>query len=406
MEQLIESREGEAHDLEFKRELGNNNEEIAKDIAAMTVRGGVILYGIEEDRSTSSAVTVQPLAIAGLEERLQRLAAMRIAPKPVFEVVAIRDAADPALGVLAVVVPPSASGPHMTGDRYPTRRGTTTDRLSEPEVEQLYRRRFAVLAESAHSDDLLGRFQAPRPVVEGDDPSSGQVGVGRLRVAIAAPGEAVGHPGAPWLGGPLARASEEAVGVLLRRLKGDPRQFPLSELKSWTPRGSVGWTTGRSGGTNSKALSQPSAAAVALNTGSLYFQATWPLATSAAAGTEHSLRAREDEVGRAAIVFAAVAGQWFGDLPTAGPLRLSMAFEGFNGAFASNGTAGRDAPHSDTGPPRGAFDGQNGAWVHAPDLKDSPDEVVRPLVDGWIFAFLRSSEPYWEALLANPDTRT
>ena len=52
----------EAGGLDFKRTVGGNAE-VAKDIAAMTVNGGVLVYGIDEDPATglASQIVKQPL---------------------------------------------------------------------------------------------------------------------------------------------------------------------------------------------------------------------------------------------------------------------------------------------------------------------------------------------------------
>jgi len=41
--------------LDFKRELPSNGE-LAKDVAAMTVNGGIVVIGVDEDRDTGLGV--------------------------------------------------------------------------------------------------------------------------------------------------------------------------------------------------------------------------------------------------------------------------------------------------------------------------------------------------------------
>jgi hypothetical protein len=62
--------ESETPALDFKRTIGSN-EELAKDIAAMTANGGLLVYGVDEDESTCAATDLLPFPIAaGVEEKL------------------------------------------------------------------------------------------------------------------------------------------------------------------------------------------------------------------------------------------------------------------------------------------------------------------------------------------------
>jgi hypothetical protein len=63
---------GETPSLDFKRELGAKNADIAKDIAAMTVNGGVLIYGVGEDKQTRVATAIVPQPLNGVEERFGR----------------------------------------------------------------------------------------------------------------------------------------------------------------------------------------------------------------------------------------------------------------------------------------------------------------------------------------------
>jgi hypothetical protein len=51
-----------------------NNEETAKDIAAMTVNEGVLLYGVNENRRTRVATDIATVSLAGVEEKLRLVA--------------------------------------------------------------------------------------------------------------------------------------------------------------------------------------------------------------------------------------------------------------------------------------------------------------------------------------------
>ncbi len=49
--------------LDFKRELGNKNEEAAKDIAAMTLNEGTLVYGVDGDKAMGVVRAITPVAM-------------------------------------------------------------------------------------------------------------------------------------------------------------------------------------------------------------------------------------------------------------------------------------------------------------------------------------------------------
>ena len=205
----IEALKGTAEEsdvLDFKRELPATtkpaNEETAKDIAAMSVAGGVIVYGVDENRTTLVATTTHPVVLARARERFQQIAGSRIAPGCPIEVVNVASPTDPSKGVVVIAVPPSSLAPHMVGHRYPVMRGTVTESLSEPEIARLYARRQAMLDASPPSsrDAMDASFAPPRRSDDGLPDSAGALAddVGRLRMAFLPVGP-VAHPCAPWL---------------------------------------------------------------------------------------------------------------------------------------------------------------------------------------------------------------
>ena len=111
----------------------------------MTLLGGVIAYGIDEDKQArASAVTKIPLA--GVPEKIQLLVNTTIAPVPSVEITVLREKPSDEEGVIVVNVPGSPFCPHMARDRFPARAGTVTRYLSEAEVSALYDQRRAALA--------------------------------------------------------------------------------------------------------------------------------------------------------------------------------------------------------------------------------------------------------------------
>jgi hypothetical protein len=204
----LESLKGSAEEttsLDFKREL-TKNAEIAKDLAAMTVNGGVILYGVDEDKTTRLASEIVPIQLAGVEEKLRQIAGSQIAPTPDFDVEVITNPEDDASGVVAVVVPASSLAPHQTNARYPFRHGTTTDYLSEPAVERLYHQRRDLSGASPEPGQLL-RDDFVRPLVGIEEGA----GIGRLALVVRPAATEVRHPAGAWQQRALQTAVHDAI---------------------------------------------------------------------------------------------------------------------------------------------------------------------------------------------------
>jgi hypothetical protein len=107
----------ENHFLDFKRELGPGSgakKDIAKDIAAFAIDGGLLLIGVDE--GPPAAVTLTPLN--GLAERVEQIGLMAVSEPVPVSTTLLRTANDPQSGVLAVSVPASPRAPHMVDGRY------------------------------------------------------------------------------------------------------------------------------------------------------------------------------------------------------------------------------------------------------------------------------------------------
>jgi hypothetical protein len=95
------------------------------------------------------------------ERRLRQIVGSQVVPMPVIDVLRIQDPARLGHGLVLIAVPRSPLAPHAVlvneGLRYPKRNGATTRYLSEPEVADAYRARFA----SAHRQaDRAGEIEA------------------------------------------------------------------------------------------------------------------------------------------------------------------------------------------------------------------------------------------------------
>jgi hypothetical protein len=127
----------------------------------MSKGGGVIVYGVEEDKTRRVASEITPVPIDGVEERI-RNAAREVEPRLEFEVRVLRPSPDAPAGVVAVVVPASPNWPHMVNGRFPIRDGTTTRYLSHAEAEAAFAQRRAAAVPSDSPDHRVGGGSSER----------------------------------------------------------------------------------------------------------------------------------------------------------------------------------------------------------------------------------------------------
>jgi hypothetical protein len=137
-------RESPYFDAKEALPRAGKNKDLAKDICAMTVDGGVLLYGVgggDPTRPTKAC----PFELAGVAERIDQVAQTGIAEPPQIEIRDFASERESGKGYLAVVIPPSPRAPHMLildGDNRYWGRGQTGNRiLREGEVARLYERR-------------------------------------------------------------------------------------------------------------------------------------------------------------------------------------------------------------------------------------------------------------------------
>lgn len=132
-----------------KKAKSDEREELSKDVLALAnSTGGVIVVGVEEVEGQTSVLS--PVPIGDLEEIwMQGAVVDRCRPMPSVEIFKVPTEDDPTKGFWVLSVPPSPYAPHAllapNGPelRYPIRRGTTTEWLTEPELADRYRNRFA-----------------------------------------------------------------------------------------------------------------------------------------------------------------------------------------------------------------------------------------------------------------------
>jgi hypothetical protein len=149
---LITNQVAEAFDLDFKSEMYGSSDrdkrDAATDVAALAnTAGGLLILGIEEDDQARASAAPGVVLSEADERRVRQIVGSNVVPMPVIDVLRITDPARAGHGLVLIAVPRSPLAPHAVlvneGLRYPKRNGATTRYLSEPEVADAYRERFA-----------------------------------------------------------------------------------------------------------------------------------------------------------------------------------------------------------------------------------------------------------------------
>lgn len=112
------------------------NLELARDLASLSVDGGVLLVGIQ-DSAKGVPGKVTGAAAVGLADRIAQVARGRISPPLAVMTDLFPHPTEPALAVLVVTVPASADAPHMVDGSYWGRSENGKCRLSDGEVRRL-----------------------------------------------------------------------------------------------------------------------------------------------------------------------------------------------------------------------------------------------------------------------------
>jgi hypothetical protein len=120
--------------------------------------GGVIVVGVQDDGQGAARLAPFEGADAELEHRVRSVIADRVQPLPHFRthVVSARSSGQ---GYLVVAVPRSGLAPHAVVEqdrlRYPARYGTQTVHMTESQVADRYRSRFALAQERVERLDQV-----------------------------------------------------------------------------------------------------------------------------------------------------------------------------------------------------------------------------------------------------------
>ncbi len=160
--EAVQLQQREDQGLDWK-ELVGDAADVAADVAAMAnARGGLLVYGVRENRSTSGAEELRPIDISDAAVRgfRSKLYARLNPPIPGLVVAPIPDPeSDGTIGVLVVQVPESPESPHVVGAKknlgVPYRTGSQTEWMAEWEIERAYQERFTRRLSDSNQLDVM-----------------------------------------------------------------------------------------------------------------------------------------------------------------------------------------------------------------------------------------------------------
>lgn len=161
----VEAGVQEGERLDWKSALppqkGLGESDLPKDVAAFAnASGGLLIYGVDEVDGAATSVT----GVAGFSENFERSirdCVLRAISPPVYNVQVEHLPGPDESDLVVVTVPQSPEAPHLIrtsgqpGFRVPRRDGSDTAWLTEPELAQVYRTRFARRAAAEEAVNAL-----------------------------------------------------------------------------------------------------------------------------------------------------------------------------------------------------------------------------------------------------------
>lgn len=135
-----------------------NNVELARDLASLSVYGGLLIFGVED-----KTFKVLGCDTGGLDDRVAQVAMTRVSP-PLSPIIhrLLPDPDDELRSVMIVQVPRSRLAPHMVDDNYWGRSSNGKRKLSDAEVRELLQARTTT---SQEFRDRLLRMVDDDPLV-------------------------------------------------------------------------------------------------------------------------------------------------------------------------------------------------------------------------------------------------
>lgn len=149
----------ERHWLDFKRELyprprvstggtqakvkprNEVHQELARDLASLAVRGGYLVFGVEEDKVNHTFTVVDMPLPPHLDQTIDQIARDLISPPLLVAPTLLTNPANPGHGMMVIEVADSPHAPHMVGGIYYGRSETGKVQLADDEIERLILRR-------------------------------------------------------------------------------------------------------------------------------------------------------------------------------------------------------------------------------------------------------------------------
>lgn len=167
---LYPGRPGEAPVAPTTSERKKAHRELARDAASMAIRGGYLIYGVEEDRPNFSFDPVEMPLEPGVRETVNQAISTQTSPSLQVLTHVLPNPDGSGLGFLVVEVLESPEAPHMTAGVFHGRSDTGRTTLDEPEVERLILRRhrqqdrlsMQMALTAAHDPGSDQRGSAPR----------------------------------------------------------------------------------------------------------------------------------------------------------------------------------------------------------------------------------------------------
>lgn len=139
---------------ELKKDLppSSQNVEVSRDLAALSVSGGVLVVGVQDGGKQKAGEVV---GVEDPQSRLTRLVDLVnavVQPSLVCDAWVLEDPDDSERGCVICAIPPSAVAPHRVDDRYWGRSAEGKRVLSDPEVADLFAKR------RNRDDDFFGQL--------------------------------------------------------------------------------------------------------------------------------------------------------------------------------------------------------------------------------------------------------
>ena len=225
----------ERHWIDFKRRLypadkrGESDgaardkvhEELARDLASMSERGGFLVYGVKEDKARHTFTVDEMDLPVGLHETVDSVARSRVTPPLSVMPTLVMNPEEPTRGLMVVEVPDSPDAPHMVDHVYWGRCETGRVRLRDDQIERLMLRR------QLQSDRLLDALQATIDL----DPVSSDHRAQSHFYLTAVPAQGWPEMFTRYTGDYKARGELiQRCGALLREISAEDRDRPASAL--------------------------------------------------------------------------------------------------------------------------------------------------------------------------------